>query len=119
MKKFYNYLERPLSVVTSKKTELLYKFKNFPLFFGCVDTPKDKDLLADMCWEIDKTSGVIQLSRLIPLHILYSEQHVDGVGKTWESYYSNFANYISKQNLHKTYKGNRNHHKDYKLLKML
>ena len=101
MKKFNNYLERPLSVVTSKKTELLYKFENFPLFFGCVNTPKDEDLLADMCWEIDKASGVIQLSRLIPLHILYSEQHVDGVGKTWERYYSNFANYISKQNLHK------------------
>ena len=101
MKRFNNYVERPLSVVTSTQTELLYKFKDFPLFFGCVDTSKDQDLLADMCWEIDRTCGIIQLSRLIPLDILYSEQHVDGVGKTWERYYSNFAKYISTQHLQK------------------
>lgn len=65
MKKLNNYVERPLSVITSLKTELLYKFKDFAVFFGCVDTPKDRDLFADMRWEIDKTrvgNSVILLS---------------------------------------------------------
>lgn len=39
----------------------------------------------------------------MPLDILYSEQHVDGVGKTWERYYDNFAKYILTQNLQKVY----------------
>ena len=30
-----------------------------------------------------------------------------------------FENNLTKQNLHKTYRGDRNHHKDYKLLRML
>jgi hypothetical protein len=101
MKKLVDYIERPLSVVTGKKTELLYEFENFPLFCGCVDTPSEKDLSATMRWEIDPESGTIQLSRLIPSEILYQEQHLDGVGQTWAQYYQDFATYILDQKLAK------------------
>ena len=101
MKKLVDYIERPLSVVTGKKTEFLYEFENFPLFCGCVDTPSEKDLSATMRWEIDPESGTIQLSRLIPSEILYQEQHLDGVGQTWAQYYQDFATYILDQKLAK------------------
>lgn len=98
MKKLSHYIDRNKSVVTGKENlEHLYTFKDFPVFFGCVNAPQEDDLLADMAWAIDPESGVVQLTKLIPLEILYKEQHVDGYGPTWEKYYNAFADYIVKQ----------------------
>lgn len=94
---FNNFIDRPLSVITQKRTKFLFEIDNFPLFCGCVDTPLEEDLFGSMRWEIDPESGVIQLSQLVPLEILYSEQHLDGVGQTWARYYKEFAAYITKQ----------------------
>lgn len=93
-----NYIARKKSVITGKENlEPLYTFKDFPVFFGCVDHGADNDVKADMSWAICPESGVIQLDKLIPLDILYQEQHVDGTGPTWEQYYNDFADYIKKQ----------------------
>lgn len=97
MKKIENLVLRDRSVVTGKSgLEPLFSLKNFPVFFGCVDSLQESDLVADMNWSIDTETGVIQLINLIPLDILYQEQHLDGFGKTWQEYYSNFADYIIK-----------------------
>ena len=93
-----NYIERKKSILTGKENlERLYVLKNFPVFFGTVDTPATEDLHADMEWGIDPDTGIIQLTKLIPLEILYSEQHVDGCGPTWKKYYDDFADYIARQ----------------------
>lgn len=95
MKKIKNMVVRNRSVVSGKKgLKSILKLKNFPVFFGCVDSPKKDDLVADMNWGIDPDSGMIQLTKLIPLNILYQEQHVDGYGPTWEQYYNDFAQYV-------------------------
>lgn len=100
MKKLTTYINRLQSVITNKKNlEPLYTLKNFPVFFGCVDAPQKQDLIADMNWAIDPETGVIQLTKLIPLDILYQAQHVDGCGPTWQKYYEEFAGYINKQNI--------------------
>lgn len=92
------YVIRNKSVITGKgNIEQLYTFKDFPVFFGCVDHGPEKDVKADMSWAICPESGVIQLDKLIPLNILYQEQHVDGTGSTWEQYYQDFVEYIRKQ----------------------
>lgn len=92
------YIKRKKSVITGKENlEHLYTFKDFPVFFGCVEDGPEKDIRADMSWAICPESGVIQLDKLIPLNILYQEQHVDGTGPTWERYYQDFSSYISKQ----------------------
>ncbi len=99
MKKIDTLITRDHSILTGKKNlENLLVLKDFPVFFGCVDTPANEDLVADMKWAIDPETGVIQLTELIPLEILYQEQHVDGFGKTWEEYYSYFSEYIAKTN---------------------
>lgn len=93
-----DYIDRKKSIITGKENlEQLYIFEDFPVFFGCVDHGPEKDLRADMSWAICPESGVIQLDKLIPLDILYQEQHVDGTGPTWERYYHDFADYIKKQ----------------------
>ncbi|MEO5635383.1 MAG: class I SAM-dependent methyltransferase [Candidatus Andersenbacteria bacterium] len=93
------YITRDKSIITGEKNlEPLYTFKNFPVFFGCVDTDAKDDVRADMSWAICPESGVIQLDKLIPLEILYQSQHVDGTGPTWKQYYQDFAKYIELQN---------------------
>lgn len=96
-KRLDKYIERNKSVINRSNLEHLYTFKDFPLFFGCVDSPEEDDLVADMDWAIDKNTGAIQLSKLIPLEILYQEQHVDGTGPTWKKYYEDFADFIYMQ----------------------
>jgi len=100
MIKLINFIDRPESIVTGKKNlKHLYTFKNFPVFFGCVDTPESQDLYADMDWGIDMDTGVVQLTKLIPLEILYQSQHVDGCGPTWKKYYEDLSKYILSNNL--------------------
>jgi SAM-dependent methyltransferase len=81
-------------VITGKPVEIIHQIKNFPVFFGCVDTDPEDDLFADMIWGIDKETGVIQLTKLIPLDILYHTQHVDGTGPTWQAYYEDFSEFV-------------------------
>jgi SAM-dependent methyltransferase len=89
---------RTRSVLTGRENlETLHVFRDFPVFFGTVDHPAAEDLHADMEWAIDPETGVIQLTKLIPLEILYSEQHVDGCGPTWKRYYEELADYILAQ----------------------
>lgn len=90
-----NLLLRPRSVITGRENlEPLHTIPRFPVFFGTVDTPLDEDLHADMEWVIDRETGVVQLAKLIPLEVLYREQHVDGCGPLWAAYYADFASYL-------------------------
>jgi hypothetical protein len=80
--------------------EKLYKIKKFPIFMGTVKSPKKKDLLADMQFIINKSNGMIQLSNLIPLKILYKNTHTPGtIGKIWEQHHSEFAKFILSTNV--------------------
>lgn len=98
MKILKEYIKRPRSIITEKDNlETLYTLQNFPVFFGCTNKPLEEDIVADMEWAIDPETGVIQLTKLIPLEILYQSQHVDGCGPTWQQYYQDFADYIFMQ----------------------
>jgi len=75
--------------------EHLHTIPTFPVFMGCVDHPKEQDLFADMSWNISRSSGLIQLANLIPLDVLYSEQHSSGVvGELWIEHHREFAHFI-------------------------
>lgn len=95
MKKVDTYIERPKSLLKPDEVmEPLYTFKDFPVFMGCVEGPQENDLVADMIWEIGKTTGFIQLAKLLPLEVLYLEQHNDGTGKIWQDHYKAFADFV-------------------------
>ena len=97
MKKLEQCIDRTKSIVTGGNLEIIHTLKNFPVFFGCTDSPKEKDLVFDMIWGIDPECGSIQLTKLVPLEVLYKEQHVDGTGATWNKYYEDFAKFIKDE----------------------
>lgn len=95
MKKLHEYIERSASTITGKKNlETLYTFYDFPVFMGCTNQPIENDILADMNWAIDPETGLIQLTKLVPMEILYMDQHMDATGATWAAYNSALAQFI-------------------------
>jgi len=91
-------IKRDHCVISEKEDfELLYSFKDFPVFVGCVDQPLEKDIKADMNWWISRSTGNIQLNPLIPPEILYSQSHGSGsVGELWRRHHLEFAHLICK-----------------------
>lgn len=97
MKDLENHIVRDKSCLTNNILKHpLIKIKDFPVFFGCVESQIEEDLKTDMEFFIEKETGLIQLNKLIPLDILYQKQHAFGVGNIWDSHYKNFAEFISK-----------------------
>ena len=75
--------------------ETLYTFRNFPVYMGCTTEPQEKDILEDMEWGISKSSGLIQLMKLVPEDVVYQASHGSGsIGKTWQNHHKAFADFI-------------------------
>lgn len=91
-----NLINRNINAIDGKEDlEVLHSIKDFPVFMGCVNHSEDDDLLAEMTWSISPNNGVLQLCKLIPLNILYREQHDSGqIGKTWMNHHCEFARFI-------------------------
>ena len=84
-------------ITGSNDMEELYSHKKYPIFMGCVSKEYESDIRIEQTWEISRESGIIQLKKLVPLEILYSENHNSGaVGATWMDHHQNFAEYILK-----------------------
>jgi SAM-dependent methyltransferase len=76
---------------------VLAKLDNFPIFMGCVEHQAEDDICSDMTWAISQSTGIIQLTELVPLDILYNTDHDAGViGKVWLEHHQEFANFINK-----------------------
>ena len=95
-----NLIFRNSDVVLKQKDLIsLYSFKKFPVFMGCTNQEKELDLLADMNWSISKESGAIQLNPLLPLEVIYKEQHGSGcVGDLWNQHHLAFAKFVHSFN---------------------
>jgi len=91
-------IERTCDVVTGDANmEDLHTMPDFPVFMGCVDHPKNKDICSELTWQINRHSGLIQLKKLIPLDILYQAQHDAGaIGGIWMEHHQRFAMFLSK-----------------------
>ncbi|DAB29045.1 MAG TPA: methyltransferase [Sulfurimonas sp. UBA12504] len=83
-------------ITGSNDLELLHTLKNFPVYMGTILQDRNKDLVADMCWSISKSSGLVELNKLIPLEILYPENHAGAVGGTWDSHHDEFAKFLNQ-----------------------
>tara|TARA_Y100001935_G_scaffold255072_1_gene266378 strand:+ start:7667 stop:8800 length:1134 start_codon:yes stop_codon:yes gene_type:complete len=97
MKELSKLINRDKSCLTGKKiTKSLWSVDNFPVYFGCVNTNFAEDLKTKMEFFIEEKTGLIQLNKLIPLEILYQNQHAFGVGEIWNKHYVNFAKFLSR-----------------------
>ena len=84
--------------ILSKKDKLrdLISLKKFPVFIGCTDKPKNKDIFFDMQWSVGVLSGLIQLKYLMNPKIIYSTFHSEAVGQLWEKHHKEFSKFIIK-----------------------
>lgn len=89
-------LKRTECVISGMKIEELHRVQNFPVFMGCTEQLIGDDIVADLVWGINRESGLIQLMELIPLDVLYHEQHAGSIGGTWDEHHEQFANFISE-----------------------
>jgi hypothetical protein len=95
MKYLKEYIERKASCLTGNENFVsIAKVDKFPVFFGVTDKPEKDDLYAKMEWFLEKETGLIQLNNLIPLDVLYQEQHAYGFGETWENHYLKFSEFL-------------------------
>ena len=82
-------------VVCGKKDlEIVYEYPSFPVFIGCTSQDIEKDKFADLKICISKSSGVLQLSNLLPLDLVYSEYHSEALGGVWGNHHSEFCEFI-------------------------
>jgi len=98
-------IERDRCIINGRHDlEDLYTFKEFPALMGVTDAPFEKDLKADMIWSISKSSGMIQLRKLLPLDILYKDGHNSGaIGGIWAEHHKQFAEFIMKESPKKVF----------------
>ena len=81
----------------SEELEELFTIRKFPIFMGCTTQDESKDIFSDQSWQISNDNGIIQLKNLIPLDILYSENHNAGVvGGKWLNHHKEFGEFIIK-----------------------
>lgn len=83
--------------ILSKKDKLksFYKLKKFPIFIGCTNKKKKKDIFCDMDWGIGTKSGLIQLRKLINLNLIYTRYHSEAVGETWRQHHKRLSKFIT------------------------
>ncbi len=85
-------------VVSGGSLEYLHGMKLFPVFIGCTKDSEEKDVKSDMCWYISKDTGMIQLNPVLPLGLVYQEEHGSGcVGGLWLQHHQEFAKFIQQQ----------------------
>lgn len=91
---------RDKNIITgSSNMEELHSLNEYPIFMGCTDQDIEKDLRIEQTWEICRDSGIIQLKKLVPLEILYSNHHNSGaVGNTWMDHHEKFSEFILENN---------------------
>jgi len=89
---------RNKDVISGGELESLYSMRSFPVFIGCTNELKERDVKSDMCWYISKETGMIQLNPVLPLDLVYQESHGSGcVGALWMQHHQEFAKFIQRQ----------------------
>ncbi len=82
----------------SKDFESALEISQFPVLMGTTKQDESLDLFHDLKWALCSKCGCIQLLDLIPLEVLYSEQHSAGaIGEIWQTHHQEFADFILKE----------------------
>jgi predicted SAM-dependent methyltransferase len=80
-------------ICNSKNINIFYEIKNIPIKLSCIKEYKND--LETMSFFKCKDCLTIQLDKLIPLDILYSDSHnYTSYGETWNNYFKLFCNNI-------------------------
>ena len=89
----YNIIKRNLCTICDKNLKNIYKLDNFPIQLSCTKNAVNE--VNTLSFSQCESCYTIQLDNLIPLHILYSNQHNNiSIGKLWNNYFKLFCNEI-------------------------
>jgi 2-polyprenyl-3-methyl-5-hydroxy-6-metoxy-1,4-benzoquinol methylase len=94
--KICNYSRHSSIITDQPNLEEIAIFKDFPVFIGATEQPFEKDIKADMVWDICKDTGCIQLRHPIDPNLIYSNYHSEALGKTWLNHHKEFINFSKK-----------------------
>jgi len=93
--KFHWPPRRDRSLLTGgSELEPVASLPNFPVYMGCVSTPKEQDIFADLSFSIPKDTGAIQLDQVPPPELVYLTPHADAIGQTWHMHHHAFAEFV-------------------------
>lgn len=70
------------------------KFSKFPVYMGTHEKNNDYQF-SDMVWVSCDNCGLVQLSKLVPLEIVYAKSHNTAIGKTWEKHHNTFSEFCN------------------------
>jgi 2-polyprenyl-3-methyl-5-hydroxy-6-metoxy-1,4-benzoquinol methylase len=77
-----------------KLPKTLKTIPSFPIHMGTSNLDLIEDIHKDQFWTECLDCGCLQLSKLIPIELLYVNNHNDVVGATWKRHHENFADFI-------------------------
>lgn len=89
-------IERSNCVLCQGKLEEQFVMKNFPIYMGTTEQEQSKDLFQDMSFAKCVECSSVQMKNLIPIEILYENNHAHGVGSTWDLHHEDFSNFVLK-----------------------
>lgn len=82
-------------ICESEDLTFFMELKSFPILMGTTLKPSEGDKFVDQKWVVCQKCGCLQLIDLIPLEVLYSEQHSAGaVGVIWQEHHRAFSKFI-------------------------
>lgn len=87
---------RNSDVITgSEDLENIYTIKNFPVFMGATEQPYEEDQFVDMCFQVSKSSGMVQINPLVNLNVVYQSSHNPGtIGQIWKDHHKALSDFI-------------------------
>lgn len=74
-------------------TELL-RIPGYPIFQGCVTTPRAGGETAPMIWRHCESCGCAQIAPLPPPDAIYQAGHATGLGAAWARHHAAFAQFL-------------------------
>jgi 2-polyprenyl-3-methyl-5-hydroxy-6-metoxy-1,4-benzoquinol methylase len=89
------YINRTKCVVcSSPRLNDKVVLKDVPAYMGVTESSFDDDLLFDQTWVECEECSTFQLKQLLPLNVLYPENHFEPVGETWLAHHKSFADFV-------------------------
>ena len=93
-----DYVKRTKCVVclATNLTEKIV-LENFPAYMGVSESHFDDDIFFNQTWVECQECSTFQLRDLLPLEVLYPENHFEPVGETWLAHHTAFADFVMNE----------------------
>jgi hypothetical protein len=93
-----DYFKRTKCVVclATNLTEKIV-LEDFPAYMGVTESNFDDDIFFNQTWVECQECSTFQLRDLLPLDVLYPENHFEPVGETWLAHHTAFADFAMSE----------------------